>query len=121
MRVINVSRPGSRSGSKRLIKVRASSTVDLGPSFTPIGFLIFEAKSICAPSSWRVRSPIHTKCADTSYGSPVRESIRVNAFSYSKISASWLEKKSTDLNASGSTPADFMKSSARPISLAISS
>ena len=87
----------------------------------PIGFLIFDAKSTCAPSSWRVRSPIQTKWADTSYGSPVRESIRVKAFSYSRMSASWLEKKSTDLNASGSTPADFMKSNARPISFAISS
>ena len=39
--------------------------------------------------------------------------------SYSRIKASWLEKKSTDLNDSGSTPADCINESARPISLAI--
>ena len=37
------------------------------------------------------------------------------------MSASWLEKKSTDLKLAGSTPADFMNARARPISLAICS
>ena len=37
------------------------------------------------------------------------------------INASWLAKKSTDLKLAGSTPADFMNASARPISLAICS
>ena len=37
--------------------------------------------STWAPSSWRVRSPIHTMCAEQSYQSPVRESRRVSASS----------------------------------------
>ncbi len=79
--VMKVSRPGSRSGSSRSIRVSASSTVVVGPSFTPIGLRIFEANSMCAPSSWRVRSPIQTMCPETSYRSPVRESTRVSAVS----------------------------------------
>ena len=32
----------------------------VGPIFTPIGLAITSAKATCAPSSWRVRSPIQT-------------------------------------------------------------
>ncbi len=44
----------------------ASSAVVVGPSLMPIGLRIWEANSMCAPSSWRVRSPIHTMCPETS-------------------------------------------------------
>lgn len=57
----------------------ASSAVVVGPSLMPIGLRIFEANSMCAPSSWRVRSPIHTMCPETSYRWPVRESTLVSA------------------------------------------
>ena len=65
-----------------------------------------------------MRSPIQTKWLDTSYGSWVRLSMRVIACSYSSISASWLEWKSTRWNSSGSAPIAFMKLSARSISAA---
>lgn len=57
----------------------ASSAVVVGPSLMPTGLRIFEANSMCAWSSCRVRSPIHTMCAETSYSFPVRESTRVRA------------------------------------------
>ncbi len=57
----------------------ASPGAVVGPSFTAMGFLTFDMNATCAPSSWRVRSPIHRKCADVSYGSPDRESMRVSA------------------------------------------
>ena len=84
----------------------------------PIGFLMCLSSSTWAPPSWRVRSPIHTKWPDTSYGWSVRESMRVMACSYSSTSASWLEWKSTRWNSSGSAPIAFMNVSARSISLA---
>ena len=68
-----------------------------------------------------MRSPIHTKCPETSYGGWVRESIRVIACSYSSTSASWLEWKSTRWNSSGSAPIACMKVRARSISPAIAS
>ena len=49
------------------------------------------------------------------------ESMRVIACSYSSISASWLEWKSTRWNSSGSAPIAFMNVSARSISAAICS
>ncbi len=61
------------------MRVSASSAVVVGPSLTPIGLRMREANSMCAPSSWRVRSPIQTMCPDTSYSLPVRESVRVSA------------------------------------------
>ena len=66
---MKVNLPGSRLGSSFSIKASTSSTWVLGPSFTPIGLRILEQKSTCAPSILRVRSPIQTKCAETSYGS----------------------------------------------------
>lgn len=57
----------------------ASSAVVVGPSLMPIGLLIRDANSMCAWSICRVRSPIHTMCAETSYSRPVRESTRVSA------------------------------------------
>ena len=53
--------------------------IQVGPSFTPIGLRTRERKSTCAWSSWRVRSPIHRKWPEVSYGKPVRESVRVSA------------------------------------------
>ena len=78
MRVMNVNRPGSPEGLSRSMSASASSAVVVGPSLTPIGLRTRDRKSTCAPSIWRVRSPIHRKCAEQSYGSPVRESIRVS-------------------------------------------
>ena len=62
----NVSRPGSLCGSSRSTYSTACSGVIVGPILTPIGLAITSAKAMCAPSSWRVRSPIHTLCADRS-------------------------------------------------------
>ena len=66
IRVTNVSRPGSPSGLSRSMSATASSPVAVGPSFTPSGLRTREKKSMCAPSSRRVRSPIHRKCAEQS-------------------------------------------------------
>ena len=59
-RVTSVSRPGLFCGSSRSTYSTANSGVMVGPIFTPIGLAITSAKAICAPSSWRVRSPTHT-------------------------------------------------------------
>ena len=88
IRVIKVNLPGSSSGFKVSIRAKASAGEVFGPIFTPIGFRIFFAKSICAPSSCLVRSPIQRKWAETSYGWSDLESMRVSAFSYSRIKAS---------------------------------
>ena len=90
----------------------------MGPSLTPIGLAMRLSSSTWAPSSWRVRSPIHTKWLETSYGCSVRESMRVRACSYSRMSASCEEKKSTVWNSSGSTPIASMNARARSISVA---
>ena len=66
MRLMKVRRPGSRFGSSLSISASASSASCLGPSFTPIGLRTRERKSTWAPSSWRVRSPIHRKWAEVS-------------------------------------------------------
>ena len=62
----------------------------VGPTFRPIGLRTPRRYSTCAPSGRRVRSPIHRKCAEQPYQSPVVESIRVSACSYGSSSASWL-------------------------------
>ena len=41
-----------------------------GPALTPIGLAMPRQNSTCAPSSWRVRSPIHRKWARVSYQRP---------------------------------------------------
>ena len=64
----------------------AISGVVLGPSLTPIGLAMRDMKSTWAPSSWRVRSPIHRKCPDSAYARPL--TTRVSARSYSSASAS---------------------------------
>lgn len=48
MRVMNVSRPGSRSGSSLSIRARAVSGDVVGPSFTPMGLRILEVVDVCA-------------------------------------------------------------------------
>ncbi len=70
MRVTKVRRPSTSSGFRRRASSSATSGVVVGPSLTPTGFATRERKSTCAPSSWRVRSPIHRKWADVSYASP---------------------------------------------------
>ena len=42
----------------------SSSGEMVGPIFIPIGFVMPLKNSICAPVSWRVRSPIQRKWAD---------------------------------------------------------
>jgi hypothetical protein len=67
---------------------------------------------MCAPSSWRVRSPIHSMWALVSYQSPEVESIRVIASSKPSSSDSWLVKNSTCFMPgwlSGVTPMAAMK------------
>ena len=72
---------GQPAGHAQRIEPLASSTtsagVAVGPIFTPIGLWTPEKNSTCAPSSWRVRSPIQSMCAEQSYQSPVIESRRV--------------------------------------------
>ena len=51
------------------------------PTFSPIGFLMPFIYSMWAWSSWRVRSPIHSRWAEVSYQSPEVESMRVSASS----------------------------------------
>ena len=72
IRLTNVNRPGLLCGSSLSTYSTASSGVIVGPIFTPIGLAITSANAMCAPSSWRVRSPIQTVCADrsNSCGSP---------------------------------------------------
>ena len=80
MRMMKVSRPGSRSGSSaRDQRQRLVARSVVGPSLTPIGLRICARTSTCAPSSWRVRSPIQTMCAGHVVRLPVRRSIRVSA------------------------------------------
>ncbi|CKQ94887.1 Uncharacterised protein [Mycobacterium tuberculosis] len=76
----NVSRPGLLCGSSRSTYSTASSGVMLGPNLTPTGLAITWANAMCAPSICRVRSPIHTVCADrsNSCGSPSSPSDNLN-------------------------------------------
>ena len=90
MRLISVMRPGSFAGFSMSRMRSRSSASCVGPTFMPIGFLMPRMNSTCAPSSCRVRSPIHRKCALQPYQSPVVESTRVSACSYGSSSASWL-------------------------------
>jgi hypothetical protein len=82
-RAISVSRPGSFDGFSLDIRTLRSSTVVEGPHFRPTGFCTPRQNSTCAPSGWRVRSPIQIMCPDPATGSPVVESIRHSASSYS--------------------------------------
>ena len=60
-RPISVSRPGSFSGLRTSISRSRSSGSSDGPHLRPIGFLMPRQNSTWAPSSWRVRSPIHSR------------------------------------------------------------
>ena len=81
MRAISVSRPGVRRGFRRSQSSTISSGVAVGPTFSPSGLRTPEKNSTCAPSGWRVRSPIQSMWAEQSYQSPVVESRRVSASS----------------------------------------
>ena len=59
-----------------------------GPHFSPIGFCTPRANSTCAPSGWRVRSPIQIMWPEPATGRPVVELMRQSASSYSSSSAS---------------------------------
>ena len=78
MRATSVSRPGMRPGFRRSHSSSTSSGVAVGPTLTPSGLWTPEKNSTCAPSGWRVRSPIQSMWAEQSYQSPVRESRRVS-------------------------------------------
>src|SRR6266540_1227936 len=123
-RVISVSRPGVRRGSRRAQIATASSGVALGPSLTPTGLPTPERNSRWAPSNWRVRSPTQSRCAEVSYQPPVRLSLRVMACSKPSSSASWEVKKSTwwiGEELDRSTPQAAMKRSARLMASAAAS
>jgi hypothetical protein len=84
----------------------------VGPHFRPIGFFTPRMNSMWAPSSWRVRSPIHSRWALVSYQSPEVLSTRVMASSKPSSRASWLVKNSTRRRSgwvSGVTPTAAMK------------
>jgi hypothetical protein len=63
---MNVMRPGMLVGLSRSASAIASAAVDVGPNLMPNGLWIVDMNSTCAPSSWRVRSPIHKKWAEQS-------------------------------------------------------
>ena len=69
--------PGIRAGLSCAQSSTTSSGVAAGPSLTPSGLCTPAKNSTCAPSGWRVRSPIQSMCAEQSYQSPVSESRRV--------------------------------------------
>ena len=98
-----------------------SSVVGVGvrPSLTPIGLRTEATKSTCAPSRSRVRSPTQTKWPETSYGVPVRESMRVSGALVVEHAAprGWSRTRPVRI-ASESAPQACMKVSARSISLA---
>ena len=58
-----------------------SSGVAAGPSLAATGLAMPRRNSRWAPSSWRVRSPTHSRWAEQSYQPPVRLSRRVMACS----------------------------------------
>ena len=60
-----------------------------GPHLRPIGFCTPRAKATCAPSGWRVRSPIQIMCPEPASHLPVVVSTRASASSYSSSKASW--------------------------------
>ena len=116
IRVMKVSRPASLSGLSLAARAIRSSGVERGPTLTPSGLRTEASSSAWAPSRALVRSPIQTKWPETSYGVPVRLSMRVIACSYSRRRASWQVWKSTRWNSSGSAPIADMKLIARSIS-----
>ena len=81
MRVISVSRPGMRAGFSFSHSSSTKSAAVPGPILQPIGLPTPRRNSMWAPSSWRVRSPIHSMCAEQSYQPPLSESCRVSASS----------------------------------------
>src|SRR5215207_6075909 len=76
-----VRRPGTRPGSTRSHRATTSAGVADGPSLAPTGLPIPRRNSRWAPSSWRVRSPTHSRWAEQSYQHPVRLSRLVMASS----------------------------------------
>jgi hypothetical protein len=78
IRLISVSRPGTLS---RVEPLDSSTPLGrgVGPILTPIGLASSSANAMCAPSSWRVRSPIHRKCAGQAVQPAVGGSTRSSA------------------------------------------
>ena len=70
-----------RAGLSRSQSSSTSSGLAVGPILRPSGLCTPEKNSTCAPSGWRVRSPIQSMWAEQSYQSPVVESRRVSASS----------------------------------------
>jgi hypothetical protein len=120
IRLIRVSRPGMFCGFSFSHSSIAVSGDVPGPILTPIGLAIRLMKSMCAWSSWRVRSPIHRKWPLNPYARP--SETRVSARSYSRARASCEQYRLTVRSASLSVmPQARMKSRARSISRAIAS
>jgi len=57
-RAISVMRPAALSGFSVASSFSSSSSDSEGPHLMPMGFLMPRQYSTCAPSGWRVRSPI---------------------------------------------------------------
>ena len=92
----SVRRPGSLVGFEaRRSGAAARRARPSGRPSARSGCCTPRANSTWAPSSWRVRSPIHSRWAEVSYQSPVVESTRVIASSKPSSRASWLVKNST--------------------------
>ena len=80
-RAIRVKPAGTLAGLSTAIRRSRSSGSSDGAAFQADRILDAAQNSTWAPSSWRVRSPIHSICAEVSYQSPLVESIRVIACS----------------------------------------
>ena len=80
---MRVSRPASSLGLRTSISRSRSSASSDGPHFMPMGLTMPRQNSTCAPSSWRVRSPIHRKWPEVATYSPepMASSLRVRACS----------------------------------------
>ena len=69
MRLISVRRPGTRAGLSGSHSASSSAGSTVGPTLQPIGLPTPRRNSTWAPSRSRVRSPIHSMCAEQSYQS----------------------------------------------------
>ncbi len=70
IREMRVRRPGERVGSSRSQRASRSETVIEGPTLQATGLAMEENSSTWAPSSERVRSPIHGRWVEESQRAP---------------------------------------------------
>jgi len=81
MRLMSVSLPGMRAGFSFSHSSSTKVGSVVGPTLQPMGLPTPRRNSTCELSSWRVRSPIQSMCAEQSYQAPVSESSLVSASS----------------------------------------